>query len=99
MRRVSAGLEPGDMWVDPGTGSVRVWTGASWTEAVNPTGEGTGTGRADRPDRPADPSRDADETRLGEHWAVRGADGSWRCGVCGGESMDAGVLAETGCGA
>lgn len=102
-----AEMAVGDMWVDPDNGRVQVWNGSGWTEVVDPAGRGGfwGDGRTgfeaetaeDRWKREAEMS-DGDAIRLGEHWARKTEDGGWACEACGGESADAGVLAETDCG-
>ena len=103
----------GDLWVDTKDGTVRVWSASAgqWFAAVDPAGRGGffGDGRTglegETPEerwRKEAERGDADEVRLGPHWAkrtkVEGGDGLWVCEICGNESGDAGILAETDCG-
>lgn len=90
---VDSGAMPraGDMWIDTEHGGrVKVADGmGGWTEVEVEAPE-------DRWKREAEKADGGDATRLGDHRARKTADG-WVCEACGGESADAGVLAETDC--
>ncbi len=98
----------GDLWVDTKDGTVRVWSASkgAWFAAIDPAGRGGffGDGKSGLENETAEERwrkeaerSDRDEVRLGPHWAVRRGE-VWTCEVCGGESGDAGILAETDCG-
>ena len=99
---VDSGAVPaaGDLWVDTGHGGrVKVADGrGGWADRL-PEGETDDEeARIRKQLEAAGRVRSADEeVRLGDHSARRRDDGDWVCSRCGGESADAGVLAETGC--